>query len=85
MGASWGLADENHPHSGICEKMKQVYDVGGNYLHLDKVQDKFVQEMRRAKIRNVMLKEIDIWLCEAYTKLKWQGPFLTLDAHKHLS
>ena len=85
MGASWGLADENHPHSGICEKMKQVYDVGGNYLHLDKVQYKFVQEMRRAKIRNVMLKEIDIWLCEAYTKLKWQSPFLTLDAHKHLS
>jgi hypothetical protein len=78
-------ADENHPHSSICKKMKQVYDVGGNYLHLDKVQDKFVQEMRRANIRNVMLKYIDIWLCEAYTKLKWQGPFLTLDAHKHLS
>lgn len=78
-------ADKEHPHGGICKKMKQVYDVGGNYIHRDEDQDKFVREMRRAKIRDVVLKEIGIWLCEAYTKLQRKGPFMTPDARKYLS
>jgi hypothetical protein len=77
-------ADETHSHSGICKKMKHVCDVCGNYLHRDEDQDKFVQEMRRVKIRDMMLQEIGIWLCEAYTKLQRKGPFLTPDACKYL-
>jgi hypothetical protein len=44
-----------------------------------------VQEMKRANIRDVMLKEIGIWLLAAYTNLQRPGLFLTADTHKYLS
>jgi hypothetical protein len=54
--------DKHLPHKDICKKMKQIYDIRGDYLHREADQDKFVQEMRRAKIKVVMLKEIGMWL-----------------------
>jgi hypothetical protein len=72
------------PHRDICKKMKQVYDIAGNYLHRAEDQEKFVREMRRAKIRDVILKEIGMWLSAAYTDLQRKGPFLTADARKYL-
>jgi hypothetical protein len=54
--------------------MKQVYDIGGNYLRRKEDQDKFVQEMRKAKISDLMLREINVWLSTAFSKLQWMGP-----------
>jgi len=65
--------------------MKQVYDVGGDYLRREEDQAKFVQEMKRAKIKDVMLKEIGIWMCDAYTKLQRKGPLLTTEAREYMS
>src|SRR5882762_1175456 len=73
------------PHRDICKKMKQVYDIAGDYLQRAEDQEKFVREMKRANIRDAMLKEIGIWLSAAYTNLQRPGPFLTADAHKYLS
>jgi hypothetical protein len=78
-------AHKSLPHRDICKKMKQVYDIAGDYLHRAEDQEKFVREMRRAKIRDVMLKEIGIWLAAVYTSLQRPGPFLTADARKYLS
>jgi hypothetical protein len=61
-----------HQRRNICKKMKQGYDLGGQYRGED--EDKFVRETRRAKIQDLMLKEIGMWLCEAYTKLQRKGP-----------
>jgi hypothetical protein len=65
--------------------MKQVYDIAGDYLQRAEDQEKFVREMKRANIRDAMLKEIGIWLSAAYTNLHRPGPFLTADARKYLS
>jgi len=32
-----------------------------------------------------MLKEIGIWMCEAYTKLQRKGPFLSADVREYMS
>jgi len=77
--------DKHLPHRNICKKMKQVYDIGGNYLHREEDQDKFVREMRKAKISDLMLKEIGFWMCEAYTKLQRKGPFLSADVREYMS
>jgi hypothetical protein len=73
------------PHRDICKKMKQVYDIAGDYLHRAEDQERFVREMRRAKIRDAMLQDIGIWLSAAYKNLHRPGPFLTADARKYLS
>lgn len=77
--------DKHLPHKDICKKMKQVYDVGGQYLHREADKEKFVREMKRAKIKDVTLKEIGIWLCNAYTKLQRKGPYLTPAVRQYLS
>jgi hypothetical protein len=77
--------DGHFPHRNICKKMKQVYDVGGDYLRREEDQAKFVQEMRRAKIKDVVLKEIGIWLCDGLTKLQRKGPLLTTEIREYLS
>ncbi|KIM77174.1 hypothetical protein PILCRDRAFT_796231 [Piloderma croceum F 1598] len=71
--------------ANVCKKMKQVYDVGGDYLRREEDRAKFVREMKRAKVEDVVLKEIGIWMCEAYTKLQRKGPFLTTEAREYLS
>jgi hypothetical protein len=77
--------DEHVPHRNICKKMKQVYDVGGDYLRREEDQAKFVQEMKKAKIKDVVLKEIGIWMCEANTRLQRKGPLFTAEAREYLS
>jgi hypothetical protein len=62
------------PHRDICKKMGQVFDVGGHYLRRQEDQDKFVREMRRAKINDSTLKEIILWLQISLTTLQWGGP-----------
>ena len=64
--------------------MKQVYDVGGNYLGEEDLA-KFVREVKRAQIKDVTLKEIGMWLCAAYTMLQRTGPLLTDEAREYLS
>ena len=49
------------------------------------VQDKFVREIRRAKINDATLKEIGMWLNLAYAKLQRNGPLLTAEVHEYLS
>ncbi|KIM77173.1 hypothetical protein PILCRDRAFT_12178 [Piloderma croceum F 1598] len=71
--------DGHFPHRNICKKTKQVYDVGGDYLRRKEDQAKFVQEMKRAKIKDVVLEEIGIWLCDGFTKLQRKGPLLTAE------
>jgi hypothetical protein len=73
------------PHRGICKKMMQVYNIGGDYLHQEDSQDKFVREMRRANIKDLMLKEIGVWLTTASTMLQRTDPLLTADAREYLS
>jgi MYND finger len=80
---SW--TDGHLPHRDICKKMKQVYDIGGDYLRREEDQAKFMQEMKRAKIKDVVLGEIGMWMCEAYMKLQRKGPFLTAEAREYLS
>lgn len=77
--------DKHLPHKDICKKMKQVYDIGGDYLHREADQDKFVREMKKAKIKDAMLKEIGMWLSTAYGKLQRKGPLLTLGVRQYLS
>jgi hypothetical protein len=76
--------DNHTPHRDICKKMKQVYDLGGDYLHREEDQARFVREMKRARIKDVMLKEIALWLCAVYSKLQRTGPFLTPDVRQYL-
>jgi len=71
------------PHRGICKKMMQVYNIGGDYLHQADSQDRFVWEMRRAKIEDLILKEVGVWLCVASTKLQRTDPSPIADARKH--
>lgn len=54
--------DKRLPHKNICRKMAQVFDIGGRYLRREDDQDKFIREMRRAKISDSMLTEIALWL-----------------------
>jgi hypothetical protein len=65
--------DKQLPHRDICKKMKQVYDIGGNYLRRKEDRDKFAREIRRAKINNSTLREIDVWLSTAFSKFQWKG------------
>jgi hypothetical protein len=65
--------------------MMQVYNIGGDYLHQEDSQDKFVREMRRANIKDLMLKEIGVWLTTASTMLQRTDPLLTADAREYLS
>jgi hypothetical protein len=76
--------DKQLPHRDICKKMKQVYDIGGDYLRKED-QDKFVREIRRAKINDATLKEIGMWLNLAYAKLQRNGPLLTAEVREYLS
>jgi hypothetical protein len=77
--------DKNLPHKNICKKMKEVYDIGGHYLQRAEDEGKFVREMRRAKIKDVMLQEIGLWLSTAYAKLQRKGPLLTPSVRQYLS
>jgi hypothetical protein len=63
--------------------MMQVYNIGGDYLHQAASQDRFVREMRRAKIEDLILKEVGVWLCAASTKLQRTDPSPIADARKH--
>ena len=76
---------QHHPHKDICKKMKQVYDIGGDYLHREADQDKFVREMKKAKVKDVMLKEIGLWVSRAYMTLQRKGPLLTPAVRQYLS
>ena len=73
------------PHRDICKKMKQVYDVAGGCLRRKEDEDKFVKAVKRAKIADVMLTEISMWLSAVSTQLQRKGPILTADARKYLS
>jgi hypothetical protein len=42
--------------------MAEVFDIGGRYLRREEDQDKFIREMRRAKISDSILSEIALWL-----------------------
>jgi hypothetical protein len=53
--------------------MRQVFDVGGHYLCCGEDQDKFVWEMRRAKINDSTLREIVLWLQLSLRTLQWGG------------
>lgn len=77
--------DKKFPHRDICKKMKQVYDIGGDYLHREADQAKFVREMTKAGVDDVILKEIAMWLSGAYTKLQRKGPLLTPGVREFLS
>lgn len=77
--------DERLPHRDICKKMKQVYDIGGAYLNRVADQAKFVREVKRAKIKDLVLKEIGMWLSTAYSKLQREGPVLTPSVRQYLS
>jgi hypothetical protein len=57
--------------------MRQVFDVGGQYLRCPEDRDKFVQEMRRAKINDSTLGEIVLWLQLSLGTLQWGGSPLT--------
>jgi len=74
--------DSKLPHRDICKKMKQVYDVGGNYLRRKEDQEKFIREMKRAKISDSMLMEISVWLSTAFSKLQWKGLPATAGGHE---
>jgi hypothetical protein len=50
--------DEQLPHGDFCQKMVQVFDVGGHCLSREEDKDKFVREMGRAEINDSTLKEI---------------------------
>lgn len=65
--------------------MKQVYDIGGAYLNRVADQAKFVREVKRAKIKDLVLKEIGMWLSTAYSKLQREGPVLTPSVRQYLS
>ena len=71
------------PHRDICKKMKRVYDVGGNYLRRKEDRDKFVQEIKRAKMSDSTLMEISVWLSTAFSKLQWKGPPSTAGGPEH--
>jgi hypothetical protein len=77
--------DKHHPHKDICKKMKQVYNIGGNYLRGKGGRDKFAREMKRAEIKDVMLNEIGMWLSTAYMKLQRKGPVLTAGVRQYVS
>jgi hypothetical protein len=77
--------DEKLPHRDICKKMKKVYDIGGDYIHREADQAKFVRQMKRAGVKDLMLKEIGMWLSNAYGKLQRQGPLLTPGLREYLS
>jgi hypothetical protein len=64
--------------------MKQVYDIGGDYLRRED-QDKFVREIRKAKIKDATLKEIGMWLSLAYAKMQRKGPLLSAEVREYLS
>jgi hypothetical protein len=76
--------DKHHPHKDICKKMKQVYDIGGDYLHREADEDKFVRVMKRAEIKDTMLQGIGLWLSTAYMKLQRNGPLLTSSVRQYL-
>lgn len=61
------------PHRDICKKMRQAVDVGGHYIRRQEDKDKFVREMRRAKIDDSTLREIMLWLQLSFTTLQWGG------------
>lgn len=77
--------DNELPHKDICKKMKQIHEIGENYLHREADQDKFVRAMKRAKIEDALLREIGTWLSAAYTKLQRTGPVLTPGDRQYLS
>jgi hypothetical protein len=64
--------------------MKQVYDIGGDYIR-QADQDKFVREIRMAKIKDATLKEIGMWLSLVYAKLQRKGPLLAAEVGEYLS
>jgi len=53
--------------------MKQVYDIGGDYLQRWTDETKFVQEMKRAGVKDVMLEEIGTWLTIVWSMLQRKG------------
>jgi hypothetical protein len=53
--------------------MRQAVDVGGHYIRRQEDKDKFVREMRRAKIDDSTLREIMLWLQLSFTTLQWGG------------
>jgi hypothetical protein len=57
--------------------MRQVVDVGGHYLRRKEDQDKFVREMKRARINDSTLKEIVLWLQFSFTTLQWDSSLST--------
>jgi hypothetical protein len=63
--------------------MKQVYDVGGDYLRQEEDEEKFVRAMKRAKIKDTMLKEISRWLSDILETSQRTGPLWTTDARRH--
>jgi hypothetical protein len=59
------------PHRDICKKMAQVFNVGGRYLRREEDQENFVREMKKAKIDDLTLREITLWLQMSFTTLEW--------------
>ncbi|KIM78694.1 hypothetical protein PILCRDRAFT_10919 [Piloderma croceum F 1598] len=61
--------DKQLPHRDICRKMAQIFNIGGRYLRREEDQDKFVREMRKAKINDSMLSEITLWLHRSFARM----------------